>query len=891
MRGIMVKAAPRVKQSVDGMAVFRYAPAFPGRRRFGTATRSCFGAAAPVNTKAGSMPTLEIAHVLFTDIVGYSKKPMEEQRQLVTLLQSIVKGSGEYQRARSTGKLFTLPTGDGMALVFMGDPEAPVHCAIEIGRSLRSHPEVKLRMGIHTGPVYRVDDINDGRNVAGGGINIAQRVMDCGDANHILVSSAVADFLLQLNAWRPTLHDLGEVEVKHGVRVHVFNLFTSEAGNPEVPQKLRATARRKRNSSYLGLGSAVVICAVLAWVLLAIIRKPATSKTSMQTSGFDQPPPVLPEALRFYSEGLTHLRAFDPVTARSRLESATKIQPNFALAHSALADALSALGYYQQALDEAKTATELSGNLPRFDQLLIQARSQALAKDWTDAIPSYEAIHQGNPGNLDYGLWLAATQVNASRASDARATLAKLRRLPKPLGEDARIDVLEAEAALLVSDFDGAKVASEHAEIKAQDSGSRLVYAKALELKAEALMRLEEPTGAAMNIQTAAQIYETAGDHNSVARTYLTLTKIEMLRGRYAEAERMVDQSLSGYQKSENEFGLTQAMNKKGLIQWKQGHLREAKETFSKALMKARQIGERHYEAVTLGNIGLVMADQGDLMGASAFHQDSVAKYLQIGDSGGAANELNNLANVLYQIGDLRGAKDKQDKGLTECEKGCGKDTRAFLLSAQGEVFFSLGDLAASRHRHEQALELWQSIDHPAESAYEKVSLAALDIATGNPSAAEGPLRNVIEELRKEAELDDEVSAEAVLMDAFVAMNRLADASHDMIQVSRKVAQTEKPETRFRFEISAANVMAAKRDIPSAMKKLQVVIDEADAKGYFTYSLQAKLALGRLEASDSRLSTKGQELLGEVQRVASDRGFGQISSRASALREKKLALK
>ncbi len=156
-------------------------------------------------------------------------------------LQEAVRQTSEFARAEAVDELIRLPTGDGMALVFFGDAEAPVRCAVELGRSLRKQSALQLRMGIHTGPVYRVADINANRNVAGGGINIAQRVMDCGDAGHILVSSAEAEVLGQLSGWRPMLHYLGEVEVKHGVRLHLYNLYSNEAGNAALPKKVAAS--------------------------------------------------------------------------------------------------------------------------------------------------------------------------------------------------------------------------------------------------------------------------------------------------------------------------------------------------------------------------------------------------------------------------------------------------------------------------------------------------------------------------------------------------------------------------------------------------------------------------------------------------------------------------
>src|SRR5207245_10009167 len=162
---------------------------------------------------------LEIGHVLFIDIVGYSKLLINEQSEQIQTLKEIVRGTEQFRLAEAEGKLVRLPTGDGGALVFRTSPEAPILCAMEISKELKKHPELRVRMGIHSGPVNAVTDLNEQSNIAGAGINNAQRVMDCGDAGHILLSKHVAEDLEQYPRWRPQLHDLGECEVKHGVRV------------------------------------------------------------------------------------------------------------------------------------------------------------------------------------------------------------------------------------------------------------------------------------------------------------------------------------------------------------------------------------------------------------------------------------------------------------------------------------------------------------------------------------------------------------------------------------------------------------------------------------------------------------------------------------------------
>src|SRR6266550_3504012 len=181
----------------------------------------------------------EIGHVLFIDIVGYSKFLINEQCEQIQKLREIVRATEQFRLAEAEGKLLRLPTGDGGALVFRNSPEAPALCALEISEALRNHPELCVRMGIHSGPVNQVTDLNEQANIAGAGINIAQRVMDCGDRGHILLSQRVADDLAHYRQWQSQLHDLGEVEVKHGVRLHLFNLYNEELGNPEVPEKLR----------------------------------------------------------------------------------------------------------------------------------------------------------------------------------------------------------------------------------------------------------------------------------------------------------------------------------------------------------------------------------------------------------------------------------------------------------------------------------------------------------------------------------------------------------------------------------------------------------------------------------------------------------------------------
>jgi TolB-like protein/Tfp pilus assembly protein PilF len=213
---------------------------------------------------------LEIAHVLFVDIVGYSKLLTNEQRGRIEELNRVVRSTDQFRSAESAGKLVRLTTGDGMALAFFTSPDAPVRCALQIAEELGNRADLPLRMGIHSGPVDQMSDLNERPNIAGAGINVAQRVMDCGDAGHILLSKRAADDLSQDAEWRPRLHELGEVEVKHGQRIGITNFYFDGVGNSAVPGKLKSAARAKRRQKILwfAFGLLLIVGGIGAWLLL-----------------------------------------------------------------------------------------------------------------------------------------------------------------------------------------------------------------------------------------------------------------------------------------------------------------------------------------------------------------------------------------------------------------------------------------------------------------------------------------------------------------------------------------------------------------------------------------------------------------------------------------------
>ena len=240
-----------------------------------------------MSSPAPSELKFEIGHVLFIDIVGYSQLLINQQSEQLDILRKIVHGTEQFRAAQAEGKLLRLPTGDGAALVFQTTPEAPALCALEISKELKKHPELRVRMGIHSGPVNAVTDLNEQSNIAGAGINIAQRIMDCGDAGHILLSKHVAEDLEHYPRWKPYLHDLGECEVKHGVRVSVVNLYTDDTGNPALPEKFESAQQKLTEAEpklgkpmllAIGIGALAVIAIFVSRFVPGMLRSNEEAK-------------------------------------------------------------------------------------------------------------------------------------------------------------------------------------------------------------------------------------------------------------------------------------------------------------------------------------------------------------------------------------------------------------------------------------------------------------------------------------------------------------------------------------------------------------------------------------------------------------------------------------
>jgi len=320
---------------------------------------------------------LEIAHVLFIDIVGYSKLSINDQHAAVEELNQVVRASEQFQRAEAASRLLKIPTGDGMALVFYTSPEAPAQCAVEISPLLKEHPRLQLRMGIHSGPVSGVVDVNERANLAGAGIIMAKRVMDCGDAGHILLSKRVAEDLEQYDKWGPLLHDLGSCKVKHGVRVSVVNLHDDQFGNAKLPWKFETAQKRRARVRWAEVAVVLLVLAAIIAGVVFLMRRPTSSALAIGEKSIA----VLPfenlseeKANAFFAEGVQD----EILTNLAKIADLKVISRTSVLQYkSGVARNLREIAQQLGVANVVEGSVQRSGNRVRVNAQLVDARNDA----------------------------------------------------------------------------------------------------------------------------------------------------------------------------------------------------------------------------------------------------------------------------------------------------------------------------------------------------------------------------------------------------------------------------------------------------------------------------------------------------------------------------------
>jgi DNA-binding winged helix-turn-helix (wHTH) protein/tetratricopeptide (TPR) repeat protein len=611
-------------------------------------------------------------------------------------------------------------------------------------------------------------------------------------------------------------------------------------------------------------------------------RLSLTSLSEAENAALQASLPASREAERLYAEGLDKLREFDALAARDLLTQAVHADQQYALAHSALAEAWSQLGYSENAKSEAKRSFELADKLPRKDRLFIEARYRTLNQELDKALAIYRTLFDFFPDDIEYGLLLAESQSQAGKREDALATTQSLRKLPPPTGSDPRIDLSDALNYIRLGQYPKAHDAVLEAETKANGSGLNLVLARALVLESDVLIPLGESQKALSVAEEARRVYATSGD----------------------------------------QFGVSAALADIASAQWAHGDLLAAEKTSQEALLINRKIGNQSAAALNLSYIATVRADQRDLSGARKMYEQAFAIYRETGETIRQGEALFEIAWVVDAQGDPATAVSLDDRALGLLREASDEEGVAQTLDHKGNVLIAMGELDQAQQSCQQALDLARAGGNKpivttalfnlgiiaelkgAEQDAEKALSDALrangeDSETEAAAKVEALLGEVAEDTGQHAEAKrhidaanryfhehknaaEEIGADGVLAEVDLAEGDTQDAVR-VIEAARvllrEVSQDWEP--RFSFAIDNARVQAATGRIAEARESLKKVIAESGQHSYIRYQLEARLAMCEVEARTDRAAARLHAKA--LQEEANSRGFGLIARKAGAL--------
>ncbi|MFL6193622.1 MAG: tetratricopeptide repeat protein [Thermoanaerobaculia bacterium] len=584
--------------------------------------------------------------------------------------------------------------------------------------------------------------------------------------------------------------------------------------------------------------------------------------------------PSSPEAARLYAEGLERLRLFDPVGARDRLARAAAAEPGNALCHSALAAAWAALGYDGKAREEAKTAFDLAGNLPREERLLIEGRYREATQDWERAAQTYWKLWSMFPDSLDHGLRLAAAQTAAGRIGDALATTDALRTLPVPLRDDPRLDLAEATAAGAQADFRRQQAAAARAVGKGTAQGSPLMVAQARLLECGALRNLGQPAQALAACEQGRALHEKAGNRGGVAEALTHAANVLYDRGDLPGAKRLYEQALAIDQEIGNRGAEAGALNNIAVVLKSQGDLEQARGLYEQVLAISREIGSRGGEAYALNNLagvllrrgaltesaglleqslairkeqqdqageayaldnlGVALRRKGDLAGARRRHEEALALRRKIGQKIGEVASLNNLGSVLLDLGELEAARRSFESASALARRIGHRSASASALFGLGEVLARQGRTADARQRHQEALAIRDQLGEKVALAESRLALASVVLDSGDAAGAAGLARGAAEELGRQGMTSGQAVALAMAARSAAVQGDAAGARNEIAQAESLIQGDEDLRARLTVELAAARLHGG--------RDLKAMFEEATRAGLLELRLRAELA-------------------------------------------------
>src|SRR5580698_733474 len=508
------------------------------------------------------------------------------------------------------------------------------------------------------------------------------------------------------------------------------------------------------------------------------------------------------DSARLYSEGLARLRVFDALAARGLLEGAIAADPKYSLAHSALAEAWSRLGYDKKAQAEARQAFELAANLSREERFVVEGRYRDIDHEYDEAIDIYRSLFVLFPDNLDYGLKLAAVQVRGGKGHDALATVDSLRKLMPPASELPLIDWQEAAAWEALGDIKQQEQPLARAVELARAQGSRLILARARQEQCWVFSHLEQLQEAVAACRESRDIYASAGDGYGEANS-LTLWADAISEADATEAIQLYQQAEVIERKVGSEMGVATVLNNLGIVYGAQGDLATAEKMYRQSLVSFRLLDSKVNELKVTGNVADERREQGDLPGAIQLYQAALQLDRETADTG-SANMIGFDLAVVHQLqGDLAGAKQEINQALQFWQKNGDRNSQADALSGLGSVLLEEADFSGARKVYEQALAIRKSGGDQLTIAETQLGLAELSLEEAHsPVEQEASMRQAIEVFQKQKAGDDEIQAWYILARALLAQDKAAAAS-DAIEHARSLAgKSQDPEVRWRTAIT-----------------------------------------------------------------------------------------
>lgn len=589
--------------------------------------------------------------------------------------------------------------------------------------------------------------------------------------------------------------------------------------------------------------------------------------------------PANREATRFYAEGIARLRVFDALAARDLLEKAVAADPRSPLAHSALAEAWSVLGYDQRAKDEAKKAFDSSSGLGRAERLFVAGRYYEAARQWDKAIDTYRSLAGFFPDNVEYGLRLAAAQSISGKGKDALATVEALRKLPAPARDDPRIDLAEAEAAEALGSLKQQQTAAGRAADKAARLEASLLTARARLAEGWATVQLGNPEKGLLAFGAARKFYAELGDRAGVARAGMQIARAQWQQGQLEASRATATEALLMAREVGDQWVVLRALNSIAIVASEQGRTDEARRLHEQALTIAREVGDKERERVALNNIGDVLEREGDLPGARRTYEAFLALARETGDRKGHAIGALNIGDVSRAQGDIVGAQAAyQEAQAVSLEIGFRQIVGSSAYGL-GEVALAADDLPEARRRHEQGLSVRRETGQKGRAAESLLALAVVTVEEGRPAEAEKSIREALATFESEKKTVAAALAQAALARSLLAQGRADKAREAVERASALASKTQSRSVRLAVGIAQGATQSAVGEHGDAIRTLEGVTRAARNGGFLGLELEARLALGEAEISASRAAA-ARTRLEALAAEAEQKGFQRIARKA-----------